>query len=57
MKQNRTPTYLYLTDEKTGEVVRIPEDKLEQYQMARQNGTPKASEEVKRRMLELLKRM
>lgn len=47
--------YVYLTDEATGELLRIPEDRLEQYQRAQSRGPQPVSEADKRRLMERLK--
>lgn len=50
--------YVYLTDEQTGELVRIPVGRLEQYRAAQNSRvyqTYQPSEADKRRLLERLK--
>ena len=55
MQQGKNQTYLYLTDKETGELVRIPADRLKQYRQSRSWEHPPVSEADKRRMLERLK--
>lgn len=47
--------YIYLTDEETGELVRIPESRLEQYQRAQSGGTQPVSRQEIKRLMERLK--
>ena len=53
MAQKRV--FLYATNERTGETVRIPADRLEQWKAVQKAGPQKASEEEKRLLLERLK--
>ena len=51
MAQDRKQASIYLTDKETGELVRIPADRLERWKAVQRAGPQKASEEEKRRLL------
>lgn len=51
----RPPVSVYLTDERTGELVRIPADRLEQYQRAQRSGPQPVGRKDTDRLMDKLK--